>query len=226
MSTHSETLELEASDGAHLSAFHVTPSGTVRGRVVVLQEIFGVNDHIRRVTESFAAHGYEALAPALFDRIQRDVALDYDATGVKDGRALAIQLGLDKPLLDVAAAVQRLAPNGERVGVVGYCWGGSLAYLSAARVAGLSAAVGYYGSLIAKFAAEPPRVPTLLHFGELDKGIPLQDVEQIRAQRPEVELYVYPADHGFNCDARASYARESAEQALRRTLAFFERQIG
>jgi carboxymethylenebutenolidase len=220
----SEQRELTASDGGHVSAYHVRPSGRVRGGLVVLQEIFGVNTHIRRVADRFAQAGYEVLAPALFDRIERGVELDYDQAGIDRGRTFPAQLGFDKPLLDVQAAVEQLASAG-KVGVVGYCWGGALAFLSATRLHGLSAAVGYYGGAIAKHASEQPRVPTLLHFGEHDKGIPLSDVEQVRKARPDVEIELYPAGHGFNCDARGSFHAESAERALTRTLAFFERHL-
>lgn len=216
-----EQLELHASDGGHVSAYYVHPSTRVRGGLVLLQEIYGVNTHIRQVADRFAEAGYEVIAPALFDRVERGVELDYDRAGQEHGMAIARALGLDAPLLDVKAALDKLGAAG-KVGVVGYCWGGSLAFLSATRLEGVSASVGYYGSLIARFASERPRAPTLLHFGEQDRGIPLSDVEAIRAARPEVELELYPASHGFNCDQRSSYDAASAERALGRTLAFLE----
>jgi carboxymethylenebutenolidase len=222
--SQSEQLELHARDGGQVSAYHVRPPTRVRGGLVVVQEIFGVNAHIRRVAERFAEVGYEVLAPAVFDRIERGVELPYDQAGIDQGRKLAAALGFDKPLLDIQAAIDQLSPSG-KVGVVGYCWGGGLAFLSATRLESVGAAVGYYGGPIAKFAHETPRAPTLLHFGEADKGIPLSDVEAIRAARPDVELELYPAGHGFNCDLRASYDAPSAERALARTLAFFERHL-
>jgi carboxymethylenebutenolidase len=222
--SQSEQLELHASDGGKVSAYHVRPPTRARGGLVVLQEIFGVNAHIRRVADRFAEAGYEVIAPAVFDRIERGVELGYDQAGIERGRTYPAQLGVETPLLDVQAAIHKLSASG-KVGVVGYCWGGGLAFLSAARLEGLSAAVGYYGGLIARHASEVPRVPTLLHFGEQDKGIPLSDVDAIRASRPEVEIELYPATHGFNCDARASYDAPSAERALARTLAFFERHL-
>ena len=218
-------LELTAADGATISAYHVRPEGKPRGGLVVIQEIFGVNDHIRRVAEGYARDGYEVIAPALFDRIERGVELGYDQDGMTKGRALAGQLGWDKPLADIAAAAKKLASAG-KVGVVGYCWGGSLAFLAATRLEGLSAAVGYYGSAIAKHASERPKVPTLLHFGAEDKGIPLEDVEQVRSARPEVGVHVYEAGHGFNCDVRGSYHEPSSTQARARTLAFFAQHVG
>jgi carboxymethylenebutenolidase len=222
--SHSEQLELHASDGGRVSAYHVRPPTRVRGGLVVVQEIFGVNGHIRRVADTFAQAGYEVIAPALFDRIERGVELGYDEEGRAKGKAFAVPLGVDKPLLDIQAALEQLSTAG-KVGVVGYCWGGGLAFLSATRLRGVSAAVGYYGGLIARFASEVPRAPVLLHFGEQDAGIPLTDVEKIRAARPDVELELYPAQHGFNCDARSSFDPASAERALARTLAFFERHL-
>ncbi|MET0287180.1 MAG: dienelactone hydrolase family protein [Polyangiales bacterium] len=223
--SQSEQLELHASDGGQVSAYHVRPPTRARGGIVVLQEIFGVNAHIRRVADRYAEAGYEVIAPAFFDRIERGVELGYEQADIERGRTFPAKLGVDTPLLDIQAAIDELAPRG-KVGVVGYCWGGGLAFLSATRLKGLSAAVGYYGGLVAKFKDEKPRVPTLLHFGEQDKGIPLRDVEAVRAARPEVELELYPAGHGFNCDLRASYDAASAERALARTLAFFERHLG
>jgi carboxymethylenebutenolidase len=221
----SEIIELEAADGATLSAYRVRPSGRVRGGVVVVQEIFGVNAHIRSVADGYAQRGYDVIAPAFFDRVERGVELDYGDEGRTKGRALAGQLGFDKPLLDVSAAIAQLSRTG-KVGIVGYCWGGSLSFLAAARVTGLSAAVGYYGSAVAKHASEKPRVPTILHFGEQDQGIPLSDVEQVKQQRPELAVYTYDAGHGFNRDVGTSYSKPAAELALSRTLVLFEQHIG
>lgn len=218
-------IELEASDGARISAYRVRPSGRPRGGLLVVQEIFGVNSHIRSVAESYAARGYDVIAPALFDRVEKGVELGYDQEGMTKGRGLVMQLGFDKPMLDLAAAAQLLADEGMKVGLVGYCWGGSVAFLAASRVDGLSATVGYYGSTIIRFVRAQPRVPVLLHFGEQDKSIPADDVATIRKERPEVEVQVYPAGHGFNCVQRASYDAASAELALARTLAFFERHL-
>jgi len=221
----SQQIELCAADGASISAYRVRPQGRVRGGLVVVQEIFGVNEHIRKVADGYARSGYDVIAPAFFDRVERGVELGYDDAARQKGMSFPAQLGFDKPLLDVAAAVEQLSASG-KVGIVGYCWGGSLSYLAAARVSGLHAAVGYYGSAIAKNSGEAPRVPTLLHFGEQDKGIPVSDVEQIKKQRPEVTVHLYPAGHGFNRDVGASYDQASAELALQRTLAFFEKYVG
>jgi carboxymethylenebutenolidase len=217
-------LELSAADGATIGAYRVQPSTQARAGLVLVQEIFGVNGHIRGVAEGFAREGYDVIVPQFFDRIEREVELGYDEAGVAKGLALVTQLGLDKPLLDITAASQQLVASG-KVGIVGYCWGGSMAYLAAARLAGLGAAVGYYGSLIPRFASEPPRVPVLLHFGKRDKGIPLEGVDKLRAERPELDVQLYDAGHGFNCDQRGSYDDASARLALRRTLAFFAQHL-
>jgi carboxymethylenebutenolidase len=230
MSPRHETIRLEAEDGTQLSAYHVLPAERPRGGLVVLQEIFGVNAHIRRVADGFAEHGYEVLAPALFDRLEPGVELGYDADGMAKGRSFPQRLGWDGPLRDVAAAIAALrgaALRGAgRIGVVGYCWGGSLAYLAAARLSGLAAAVGYYGTAIAKNLDATPQVPTLLHFGATDASIPAADIEAIRARHPHVGTHVYAAGHGFNCDARAAYEPASAALALERTLAFFAQHLG
>lgn len=216
---------LQAEDGFTFSAYRAKVTGAKkRGAVVVLQEIFGVNHHIRNVTDRFAALGYESIAPALFDRAQRDVDLGYDRQGVEVGRDLRGRLDLADTLSDVAAAITAVAHAGP-VAVIGYCWGGSLAFFSATRLTGLACAVGYYGGMIATHTDEKPKVPVLLHFGEKDEGIPLTDVEKIRQKRRDVEIYTYPADHGFSCDERGSYHQASHEKALERTVAFLARHL-
>jgi carboxymethylenebutenolidase len=225
MSTRNETLRLRSADGPEFSAYHALPAQKPKGGLVVIQEIFGVNPHIRRVAEGYAAQGYEVLAPALFDRVEPNIELGYDADGMAKGRAIVQRLGWDTPLADISTAVVALRSAG-KVGVVGYCWGGTLAFLSAARVEGISAAVGYYGSSITKNLEASPKVPTLLHFGETDASIPPADIETIRSQKPGVEIEIYPAGHGFNCDARSAYHAPSAARALERTLAFFARHLG
>jgi carboxymethylenebutenolidase len=216
---------LRTADGFTLGAYRVKPTGVKKpGAVVILQEIFGVNQHIRNVTDDFASHGYESIAPALFDRAQRDVELGYDEGGMKAGIDLRAKVSLDDTLADVAAAVAAVASVGP-VAVIGYCWGGSLAFLSATRLSGIACAVGYYGGMIAKHADEKPKVPVLLHFGEQDHGIPLTDVELIKQKRPEVETHLYPAGHGFSCDERGSFDKASHEKALQRTLAFLAQHL-
>lgn len=220
-----ETIEIEASDGHKLSAYRARPEDRRRGGVVVIQEVFGVNAHIRDVCERFAAAGYEALAPALFDRQQRGVELDYDEAGIAEGRERVAKLGWELPLLDVEAARRRLAADGG-VGVVGYCWGGSVTYLAACRLPFQAASV-YYGRHIVELLAERPACPTIMHFGAEDPLIPLTAVEQIRAANPGLPIWIYEgAGHGFNCDRRADYREAAAALAWTRTLALFAEHLG
>jgi carboxymethylenebutenolidase len=218
-------IELKAKDGFTLGAYKAEPSGKPVGGLVVIQEIFGVNHHIRAVTDRFAAQGYVSIAPALFDRAKRGVDIGYDEDSMKQGVEIRAKIKLEDTLLDIAAAIEALKGVG-KIGIVGYCWGGSLAFIAAARLDGLSAAVGYYGGMIAAHAHEKPKVPAMLHFGEKDQSIPLADVEKVRAARPDVEIYTYPAGHGFSCDERASFDKLSHEKALERTLAFFKKHLG
>lgn len=218
-------VELQAADGFKLGGYRAEPSGSPKGGLVVLQEIFGVNHHIRAVADRFAAQGYVALAPALFDRAERDVQLGYDQAGVDRGLKLRGQLQLTDTLSDIQAAIQALSGAG-KIATIGYCWGGSLAFLSATRLEGLCCAIGYYGGMIAAHADEKPKVPVLLHFGEEDHGIPLDDVEKIRQTRPEIEIHVYKgAGHGFSCDERASFNAASHETALKRSLDFLQKHF-
>jgi carboxymethylenebutenolidase len=220
------TETLRTADGFSLTAYRAKASnGKKSAAIVVLQEIFGVNHHIRAVTDRFAALGYEAIAPALFDRAARNVDLGYDPKGVEAGRDLRGRVGLEATMADIAAAIAAVAATGP-VAVIGYCWGGSLAFFAATRLPGIACAVGYYGGMIAAHADEVPKVPVLLHFGEKDTGIPLSDVDTIRNKRPEVEIFTYPAEHGFSCDERASFHQPSHELALERTLAFLSRHFG
>ncbi len=221
-----KTLTLSASDGHKLSAYRADPGSKPKGGIVVIQEIFGVNSHIREVCDGFAKAGYAALAPALFDRTERGVELGYQPADIEAGRALRGKIAWPEALKDVAAAIPAISDAG-KVGIVGYCWGGSVAWRAATQLSGLSAAVGYYGGQIAEFKDEKPKVPVLLHFGETDASIPLADVEKIKAAQPGVPVYVYPgAGHGFSCDHRGSFNKASHELALERTLEFFAKHLG
>jgi len=200
--------------------------GAPRGALVVVQEIFGVNHHIRNVTDRFAADGYLALAPALFDRVEPGFETGYAPEDVDRGRAVRQKLGFDVMVMDVRAAVTELRKTGLRVGVVGYCMGGTMAWLAATRIDGVAAAVGYYGGGIADTAAERPRCPVMLHFGETDAAIPPDHWETVKKAHPTVPAHVYPAGHGFNCDERGSYHAESAKLARQRTLDFFRQHLG
>ncbi len=218
-------IELVAADGFHLSAYRADAPHAPRGGVVVVQEIFGVNSHIKSVCDGYAADGYLVIAPALFDRCERGVDLGYTPADIARGREIKAKTATDPALLDVTAARDVLAGSG-KVGIVGYCWGGYIAWLCAARVGGLACAISYYGGGITDAAAEHPKCPVLAHFGERDSVIPIAAVKRFAAAHPEVEIHIYPADHGFNCDQRASYDPVSASLARERSLRFFRQHIG
>jgi carboxymethylenebutenolidase len=223
-------IDLTASDGNTFPAYVAEPAGEPRGAVVVLQEIFGVNSHIRSVADGYAAEGYLAVAPATFHRVQPGVELGYTGEDMTAGSALKAAVeALPAPgvLQDVQAAVEYAARAG-KVAVLGFCWGGLLTWRAAASVSGLSAAVPYYGGGMTtpEESAREPRVPVLAHFGAKDHWIPLETVEAFRAAHPDVEVHVYEADHGFNCDQRGSHDAAAARLARERTLAFLARHVG
>lgn len=222
-----ETVTLQAADGHRFDAFVAHPAGAPRGALVVVQEIFGVNGHIRDVAQGYAADGYLAIAPALFDRMQRGVELGYEGADREKGMQLKGAAANDAALQDIAAAVAHVAPAG-RVGIVGFCWGGLLAWLAACRLDGLAAAVCYYGGGMTQPQAArlAPRVPVLAHFGERDAHIPVEGVRGFAATHPAVAVHTYAADHGFNCDQRASYDAPSARLARERSLAFLRQHLG
>lgn len=190
----------------------------------MLHEIFGVNAHIREVCDGYAKHGFLAVAPALFDRVQPHTELAYDDAAIARGRELRAAIPVEATLLDVQAAIDAAREAGA-VAVLGYCWGGTLAFLSATRLQGVSCAVGYYGAQTIPFAHETIRVPVLMHFGELDPRIPPADIATIRRHNPGIEMHTFPADHGFNCDHRKEWHAESATRALELTLAFLDRTL-
>jgi len=218
-------INLTAADGHVLAACTAGPAEAKRGLVVV-QEIFGVNRHMRRVADDFAAQGYAVVLPALFDRTERGVELGYTPEDVARGRALRGAIDEHKTLLDILAAAAAL-PAGIKRGIVGYCWGGTVAWHGATRSSAFAASVGWYGGGIAAARHETPRCPTQLHFGETDASIPMSDVEAVRAARPEVETFVYAgAGHGFGCEERGSYVASDAASARERTLAFLAKHLG
>lgn len=219
-------VKLKASDGNELAAYVARPHGAAALAVVVIQEIFGVNHHIRSVVDGFAQDGFLAIAPALFDRVTRGVELAYTPEGQKQGFQIATKIGMADALLDVAAAVEHASSHigKEHVGVVGYCWGGSLAWLAATRLT-IGAAVGYYGGRIAQYANEKPRCPVMLHFGARDPHIPSSEIEKIRRAHPDIPIHMYDAGHGFNCDARKDFDAESAKLARERTLQFLQKYL-
>ena len=218
-------IELIASDAHRIAAYRAEPAGKPRGGVVVLQEIFGVNSHIRSVADGFAHDGYLAIAPAMFDRVQRNVDLGYTADDIQAGRALKERTSMDAAMRDVEAAVKAAAAAG-KVGVVGYCWGGLLSWMVAARVSGLACSVPYYGGGMPDQIGIRPQCPVLCHFGERDAHIPLEGVKKLAAAHPGHTVHLYAAEHGFNCDQRGSYDAPAARLARERTLAFFRQHVG
>jgi carboxymethylenebutenolidase len=221
-----QDIKLTASDGFKLGGYRADPTGKPKAAIVVIQEIFGVNHHIRSVCDRLAAEGYVAIAPSIFDRTQPDFQCGYSPDEIATARKFIANPDWAAMLRDTEAAIDAVKDIGP-VGIVGFCLGGSIAYAAATKLSGLSAAVGYYGGAVVRFADDKPQVPTQLHFGEKDAGIPLTDVETIKAKRPDVEVHIYPgAQHGFHCDERASYDKASADIAWPRSLAFFAKHFG
>ncbi|UCU99553.1 dienelactone hydrolase family protein [Acidovorax radicis] len=224
-------VDLASSDGFVVPAWVAQPEGTPRGAVVVVQEIFGVNSHIRSVADRLAARGYLAVAPATFQRVKPGVELGYTAEDMQAGMALKTAVDtLPAPgvMPDIQAAIDYAAQqSGRKVGIVGFCWGGLLTWRAACQLKGLSAAVPYYGGGVTTpdEVARQPQVPVLAHFGERDHWIPLDSVQAFAKVHPEVDVHVYAADHGFNCDQRGSYDEAAATVAWDRTLAFFDRHL-
>ena len=226
----SETIQLHAADGCAIPVYVARPAGAARGAVVVVQEIFGVNAHIRAVADAYAADGYLAVAPDAFQRVEPGVQLGYTPEDIQAGIALKAKVEALPPpgvLQDLQAAITYAALSGAKVGMVGYCWGGLLTWRSACLLQGLAAAVPYYGGgmTVGAEPARKPLCPVLCHFGAQDHAIPLPSVEAFRAAQPNVDVQVYDAQHGFNCDHRGSYDAAAAAMARQRTLAFFERHL-
>ncbi|MBM3389358.1 MAG: dienelactone hydrolase family protein [Betaproteobacteria bacterium] len=223
-----QTLTLTASDGCALAAYLAEPMGTPKGGLVVVQEIFGVNSHIRSVAERWASEGYLVLAPALFDRQEPQIELGYAEADMQRGFGLMQAAGLEAPLLDIDAAraeLQRRLGASGKVGILGFCWGGLLSWLSACKVSGISAAVPYYGGGIPSHAGLQAQCPVLAHFGERDHWIPTDSVQAFAAAQPSVQVQVYAADHGFNCDQRGSYDAAAAQLAAERSRAFLSQHL-
>ncbi len=218
-------IELTASDGHKLTAYRADPAGKPRGAIVVIQEIFGVNSHIQQVAEGYAADGYLAIAPALFDRVQKNVDLGYSPEDIAKGREIRGKVTNDMALKDTEAAIKAASGAG-KVGIVGYCWGGLITWLAAAKLPGLAAAVPYYGGGILDNAELQPKVPLMGHFGDKDQHIPVEGVKKLAEKHGKHEIFIYSADHGFNCDHRGSYDAPAAKQARSRTLEFFRKHLG
>jgi carboxymethylenebutenolidase len=216
-----KTIRLKARDGHELDAYLAEPKGEPRGGIVVVQEIFGVTDHIKRVADQYAAQGYRAIAPAMFDRIKRGITLPY--TEIERGRAYMQQLEWPNTLADVDAAVDAARDSGTAA-VVGYCWGGTVAHVAASEL-DLDAAISYYGGGVARMLDKHPQCPIVYHFGDQDGSIPMADIEKIMSAYPNAEFHIYKgAGHGFNCDERASYSAGDARSAFARSIEFLEEQ--
>jgi carboxymethylenebutenolidase len=218
-------IELTAADGHKLAAYRAEPAGKPRGGIVVIQEIFGVNSHVKSVADGYAADGYLAIAPAMFDRVQRGFDVGYTPEDIAKGRELRPKISLDWAMKDAEAAVKAAASAG-KVGIVGYCWGGFVVWMASARIPGLACAVPYYGGGILDNADIEPKVPVMGHFGEKDSMIPVDGVKKLAEKHKKHQIFIYAADHGFNCDQRGSYNAAAAKQARERTLAFFRQHVG
>jgi len=220
-----ERVNLKAEDGHELDAYVAAPAGDPIAALVVVQEVFGVNAHIRSVVDGYASDGFLAVAPALFDRAERGVELGYEGEDMQKAMALRKKLNLDDMIKDTAAAIDYARKRvGKKTGVIGYCLGGSIAWLAACRL-NVDAAVGYYGGLISQHVTEQPRCSVMLHFGRKDQHISREAVAKIEEAHPEVPVYLYDAGHGFNCDARASYDAASAKLARERSLQFLKKNL-
>ncbi len=216
---------LIAEDGQELGAYVARPEGVPLAGLVVVQEIFGVNAHIREVADGYAKDGFLAVAPALFDRYEKDVDLGYEGADMQKAMSFIPRLNIDNAVMDVAAAVQFAARStGKKVGAIGYCFGGTIAWLAATRLA-VQAAVGYYGGRIGNYAAEQPKAPVMLHFGKQDTHIPAEEVAKITSAHPEVEVFWYDAGHAFNATPRASYNAEASRLARQRSLEFLKKVL-
>ena len=218
-------VELTAADGHRLAAYRCEPLGKPRGGLVIVQEIFGVNSHIRAVADGYAADGYLVVAPALFDRAKRNYETGYTQPDIEAGVAIMMGLKWENTLADIAAAIGN-AKSAGKVGIVGYCYGGAAAWMAVSRLPGLACAVPYYGGAIPSQIGEQPKCPVLFHWGETDHSIPLEAAQKVAAAHPEAISNYYQAGHGFNCDQRASYHAESAKLARERTIEFLRKHVG
>ena len=218
-------IELAAGDGHKLSAYRAEPAGKPRGGLIVVQEIFGVNSHIRSVADGYAADGYLAIAPAFFDRVERGLDIGYTPADIERGRAFIPKMQWATAMLDAAAGLDNVKSAG-KVGIVGYCWGGTTSWMAASRLPGLACAVCYYGGGIPNNATEKPKCPVMFHWGETDHSIPIEAAKKVIAAHPTAQSHLYQAGHGFNCDQRGSFDAVSARLARQRSLEFLRKHIG
>ena len=217
-------IELTSADSHRFKAYVAQPAGTPRGAVIVAPEIFGINSHIRAVADGYAADGFLAIAPALFDRAQSGYETGYTPEEIQAGIAVMQKVSIDDAMKDVATCVAHAGSAG-KVGIVGYCWGGTVAWVAAARVAGLACAVPYYGGGMPGYIGETPKCPVMMQFGEKDTSPTLEQARAIAAAHPTQTAHFYPAGHGFNCDQRGSFDAASAKLARERALAFFAQHL-
>ncbi len=218
-----EFTTLMARDGHEFGAYLAKPDGAAKGALIVVQEIFGVNSHIRAVADAYAKAGYLTIAPCLFDRIRRGIELGYSPAEIQEGIGYMLQVKPAQFLADLAASLNVVKHAG-RVGIVGYCWGGTLAYVAACELP-VAGAISYYGGSIGQYLDKKPKVPVIYHFGEKDSHIPLEAIDKIKAVHPEGVYHLYPAGHGFNCTERADFHPASAKLALERSLAFLAERV-
>ena len=223
MAHKGKMVTLTSGDGAEILCYQVKAEGTRKGGLVLIMEIFGVTAHIKDLCDDYAARGYDVLSPQLYDRQVKDFQATYSQEDIQESLKLRADNSYENTVLDVQMCIDRLRADGNgKVFITGYCYGGSVSWVAAARATGLDAASCYYGGAIKQFIGESPKCPTICHFGEKDQGIPMEDVREIEKAHPEVKVYVYDADHGFNSDRRNNYDKASAELALKRTLALFD----
>ncbi|MGH8663532.1 MAG: dienelactone hydrolase family protein [Burkholderiales bacterium] len=220
-----KNIELTAADGHKFSAYRAEPAGKPRGALIVIMEIFGVNSHIRAVADDYAKEGYLAIAPAMFDRVQPGLDIGYTPADIEIGRGAMQKMKLDDAIKDVAAALADVKSAG-KVGIVGYCWGGTVSWKSASSVDGLSCAIAYYGGGIPGLIGEKPKVPVMFHWGETDQSIPLDKAKEVAAAHKDQQHFFYPAGHGFNCDQRGSYNADASKLAKSRSLEFLRKHVG
>jgi len=220
-----KNIELTAADGHKFSAYVAEPAGAPKGALIVVMEIFGVNSHIRNVTDEYAAAGYLAIAPAFFDRVQRGLDVGYTPADIEIARPLMQKMNFNDAVKDVEAAKKHVASAG-KTGIIGWCWGGALSFKAACNVNSLACAVAYYGGAIPTMISEKPKCPVMFHWGETDHSIPLEKAKEVEAAHKDQIHYFYPAGHGFNCDQRGSYNAESSKLAGERTLEFLKKHVG
>ena len=218
-------IQLTAVDGHKFSAYRAAPAGKPKGALIVVMEIFGVNSHIKKVTDEYAADGYLAIAPAMFDRVQPGLDIGYTPADIEVGRGIMQKMKLDDAMKDVAAAMKDVASAG-KIGIVGYCWGGTVAWKAACTLNGLACSIPYYGGGIPGLINEKPKCPVMFQWGETDHSIPLDKAQEVAAAHKDQTHYFYPAGHGFNCDQRGSYSAEASTLARSRTLEFLQKYVG